>query len=47
MKQGTLQILGTIWLVGSIIVPSSIRSTLMLVMSVVLLMASLFCKEEK
>jgi hypothetical protein len=45
MKQDTLQILGTIWLVGSIIVPSSITSTLMLVMGMVLLMASLFGKE--
>ena len=45
MKQDKLQILGTIWLVGSIIVPSSITSTLMLVMGMVLLMASLFGKE--
>jgi hypothetical protein len=47
MKQDTLQILGTIWLVGAIIYPPSITSTLMIAMGVVLLVASLFCKEEK
>ena len=46
MKHDTLQILGTIWMVGAIIYPPSTTATLMMAMSVVLLVASLFCKEE-
>lgn len=46
MKEDTLQILGTIWVVGSIICQHFVASTLMIAMGVTLLVASLFCKEE-